>query len=272
MAIDASGYMTAVLKGAHDSVLTTIGVDGDGRIDAFLMDGSDQWGQSLRVGNADLVGRLGSPVTWDWRGNVLYMHDFSTGYGPTFTATTGTGAAVAITPERGGYGGYALKMTAGSDSTRLARVQMPIGINPSDRVGFAARFSIYSNTGYVRLMAEHWTGATSPVGYAQIDVANKVLKVLDGDSVWQTLGSVPTSLGSFCYCWFKLVIDPDGGNYERVLYNDKEYDASAHTLASSAIASEGVLACSVSNYGREGVNDIIYLDQIVVTVNEPANA
>jgi len=272
MAIDSNGYMTAVLKGAHDAVLTTIGVDANGRIDAFLMDGSDQWGQSLRVGNADMVGRLGSPVTWDWRGNVLYMHDFSTGYGPTFTATTGTGGAIAITPERGGYGGYALKMTAGSDSTRLARLQMPIGINPSDRVGFAARFSIYSNTGYVRLMAEHWTGATSPVGYAQIDVADKELQVLDGDSVWQTLGSVPTSLGSFCYCWFKLVIDPDGGKYERVLYNDKEYDASAHTLASSAIASEGVLACSVTNYGREGVNDIIYLDQIVVTVNEPANA
>uniref|UniRef100_A0A6M3LHZ6 Uncharacterized protein n=1 Tax=viral metagenome TaxID=1070528 RepID=A0A6M3LHZ6_9ZZZZ len=272
MAIDASGYMTAVLKGAHDAVLTTIGVDANGRIDAFLMDGSDQWGQSLRVGNADMVGRLGSPVTWDWRGNVLYMHDFSTGYGPTFTTTTGTGGAMAIGPERGGYGGYALKMTAGSDSTRLARVQLPVGVNPSARVGFAARFSIYSNTGYVRLMLERWTGATSPVGYAQIDVANKLLKVLDGDSVWQSLGSVPVSLSSFCHSWFKLVIDPEGGYYERVLYNDEEYDASAHTLASSVIAAEGIVACSVSNYGREGVNDIIYLDQIIVTVNEPANA
>ena len=271
MAIDASGFMTAVLKGAHDSVLTTIGVDAAGRIDAFLMDGSDQWGQSLRVGNADLVGRLGSPITWDWRGNVLYMHDFSTGYGPCFTAITGTGAAIAIGPERGGYGGYAVKMTAGSDGTRLARVQLPIGVNPGARVGVAARFSIYSNTGYVRLMLERWGDPSSPVGYAQIDVANKVLQVYDNTPGWQTLGSVPVGLGSFTYSWLKLVIDQDTGKYERVLYNDAYYDASAYTCSASGTAVEGTMAVSVSNYGREGSNDIVYLDQLVLTVNEPVN-
>jgi len=271
MAIDANGYMTAVLKGAHDATLTTIGVDANGRIDAFLMDGSDQWGQQLRVGNADLVGRLGSPVTWDWRGNVLYMHDFSTGWGPCFSAVTGTGAAIAITPERGGYGGYAVKMTAGSDGTRLARVQLPIGVNPGSRVGVAARFSIYSNTGFVRLMLERWDSPSSPVGYVQIDVANKVIQVYDDTPTWQTLGSVPTSLGSFCYSWLKLVIDQDTGKYERVLYNDKYYDASAYTCSASGVAVEGVVAVSVSNYGRSGANDIVYLDQIVLTVNEPVN-
>ena len=271
MAIDANGYMTAVLKGAHDATLTTIGVDANGRIDAFLMDGSDQWGQQLRVGNADLVGRLGSPVTWDWRGNVLYMHDFSTGWGPCFSAVTGTGAAIAITPERGGYGGYAVKMTAGSDGTRLARVQLPIGVNPGARVGVAVRFSIYSNTGFVRLMLERWDDPTSPVGYVQIDVADKEIQVYDDTPTWQTLGSVPTSLGSYCYSWLKLVIDQETGKYERVLYNDTYYDASAYTCSASGIAVEGTMAISVSNYGREGVNDIIYLDQIVITVNEPAN-
>jgi len=271
MAIDANGYMTAVLKGAHDAVLTTIGVDANGRIDAFLMDGSDQWGQQLRVGNADLVGRLGSPVTWDWRGNVLYMHDFSTGWGPCFSAVTGTGAAIAITPERGGYGGYAVKMTAGSDGTRLARVQLPIGVNPGARVGVAVRFSIYSNTGFVRLMLERWDDPSSPVGYVQIDVADKEIQVYDDTPTWQTLGAVPTSLGSYTYSWLKLVIDQDTGKYERVLYNDAYYDASAYTCSASAIAVEGVMAVSVSNYGRDGANDIVYLDQIVLTVNEPVN-
>jgi len=271
LGVDANGYMTAVLKGAHDAVLTTIGVDANGRIDAFLMDGSDQWGQQLRVGNADLVGRLGSPVTWDWRGNVLYMHDFSTGWGPCFSAVTGTGAAIAITPERGGYGGYAVKMTAGSDGTRLARVQLPIGVNPGARVGVAVRFSIYSNTGFVRLMLERWDSPSSPVGYVQIDVADKEIQVYDDTPTWQTLGSVPTSLGSYCYSWLKLVIDQETGKYERVLYNDTYYDASAYTCSASGIAVEGTMAISVSNYGREGVNDIIYLDQIVITVNEPAN-
>jgi len=271
MAIDASGYMTAVLKGAHDATLTTIGVDANGRIDAFLMDGFDQWGQSLRVGNADLAGRLGSPVVWDWRGNVLYATDFRTGYGPVVATTVGTGGAVAITPERGDYGGYAAKMTAGSDSTQLARVQLLVGINPGTRSGLAVRFSFYSSTGYVELGLRWWADPTPRAGSARIDVANELIQVLDSTSTWQTLGSIPVSVGLYCYNWFKLVINQNTGYYERVLYNDTEYDAGDYLCPTTALAGDGAISALLTNYARSGLNDIIYLDQIILTVNEHGN-
>jgi len=272
MAIDASGYMTAVLKGAHDATLTTIGVDANGRIDAFLMDGSDQWGQSLRVGNADLSVRLGSPVTWDWRGNVLYMHDFSTGYGPVQKTAHGTGAAVDLGPERAGFGGYGLTMTSGSAEWDYAQCRLYVGSNPSKRIGIAARFAIDDNTGYVQVHVEHQVGAGSPYGSLWVDVANSQLQIYLAAGGWTNVGAVVVNTYGYTYCWLKLVIDQDTGYYERALYNETEIDLSAYpcpTLSSSYV---GSIMASFVNYGRTAQNDVVYLDQVVLTVNEPVNA
>ena len=272
LGVDANGFMTAVLKGAHDAVLTTIGVDANGRIDAFLMDGSDQWGQSLRVGNADLSVRLGSPVTWDWRGNVLYMHDFSTGYGPMLKVAHGTGAVVALGPEKGCFGGYALKMTSGSDDAGYGQIHFYVGSNPSVRLGIAARFAISSNTGYVEVHIEHQEGASSPYGSLWVDVANSQLQIYLAVGGWTNVGAVVVNLSGDTYCWLKLVINQDTGYYERAMYNEVEIDLSAYpcpTLSSSYV---GSIMASFVNVGRDGNNDVVYLDQVVLTVNEPVNA
>jgi len=272
MAIDASGYMTAVLKGAHDATLTTIGVDAAGRIDAFLMDGSDQWGQSLRVGNADLSVRLGSPVTWDWRGNVLYMHDFSTGYGPMLKVAHGTGAAVALGPEKGCFGGYALKMTSGSDDAGYGQIHFYVGSNPSVRLGIAARFAISSNTGYVEVHIEHQEGASSPYGSLWVDVANSQLQIYLTAGGWTNVGAVVVNLSGDTYCWLKLVINQDTGYYERAMYNEVEIDLSAYPCPTLSSIYVGSIMASFVNVGRDAQNDVVYLDQVVLTVNEPENA
>jgi len=271
MTIDANGYMTAVLKGVRDSVLTTIGVDAEGRIEAFGLDAEDQWGQVLRTGNSDLAARLGSPVTWDWRGNVLYAHDFSTGYGPVQKTAHGTGAAVSLGPERGGFGGYALKMTSGSDDGDYAQCRFYVGSNPSTRLGIAARFAIDGNTGYAEVHIEHQEGAGSPYGSLWLDVANSQLQIYLTATGWTNVGAVVVNTYGYAYCWLKLVINQDTGYYERALYNETEIDLSAYpcpTLSSSYV---GSIMSSFVNVGRVANNDVVYLDQLVLTVGEPAN-
>ena len=272
MAIDASGYMTAVLKGIYSGVLNTIAVDASGRLEAFGLDGEDQWNQVLKTGNCDLAARLGSPMTWDWRGSLLYAHDFSTGRGPIVAATDGAGGAVALGPEYAGFGGYALKMTSGSDGDAYARAQLAVGANPSPRVGVAYRLSIDGNGDNVEVMIERMQGAGSPWAFARLDIANKVVQVLDHTSTWRTLGTVAVNLYAYCYSWFKVVIDQDTGYYERVQYNDQEFDASAWQYPTISPDDNGTLLYQLVWFGRVGYNDVLYLDQIIVTVNEPENA
>jgi len=272
LSVDANGYMTAVLKGIRDGTLTTIGVDTDGRIEAFGLDGEDQWGQVLKTGNSDLAARLGSPVTWDWRGSILYAHDFSTGYGPVIPQTAGTGAAIALGPTYGGFGGYALKMTGGSDGSRYARVQVSVGANPCARLGVTTRFSISTNTAYVQIQVIRQKGVGSPWAYGRIDVANEQLQIYTDTPEWQNVGAVPVNLSAFTYGWLKLVINQATGYYERIMYNDLEFDVSDYQYYTVETAIEGALFAEFQNTSRSGNNDVVYLDQIILTVNEPANA
>lgn len=271
MTIDANGYMTAVLKGVRDSVLTTIGVDADGRIEAFGLDAEDQWGQTLRTGNSDLAARLGSPLTWDWRGNVLYSHDFSTGWGPLLKVEHGTGASSVVGPEMGGYGGYAAKLTSGSDAWDWASAQFHVGANPCLRVGLAGRFSIDGNTGYVNIFVEHQIGASSPYGSLRLDIANSQLQIYTSGGSWQNVGAVVVNTYSYAYCWLKLVINQSTAYYERALYNETEIDLSSYPCPVTSSTYVGSILSNFVNYGREGQNDVVYLDQLVLTVNEPAN-
>jgi len=272
MAIDANGYMTAVLKGVRDSVLTTIGVDADGRIEAFGLDAEDQWGSVLKTGNSELAARLGSPVAWDWRGNVLYAQDFGRGYGPVISQTSGTGGAIALGVEYPGESGYALKLTAGSTASHYARIQLSTGANPATRVGAAFRFTISTNTEYIQIQLVRQKGAESPWAYGRIDVANEQLQVYASPGGWTDVQAVDVNLSAFCYGWLKLVIDQESGKYERILYNDVEVDVSAYSYPTTTTSVVGALFAEFQNTGRSGNNDVVYLDQVILTVNEPGNS
>jgi hypothetical protein len=271
MSVDANGYLTAVLKGIFGGDLHTMAVDANGRLEAFILDNESQWGDILRVGNADLAARLGSPITWDWRGNLLYFTDFSEGYGPVISQTSGTGGAIALGPEYAGTGGFALKMTAGSTANHYARAQLSVGTNPCARIGVAVRFAISTNTQYVQLQLLRQQGANSPWAYGRIDVANSKLQVLDSTPSWQNVGDIQVNLSAFTYCWLKLVINQDTGYYERILYNDQEFDASAYEYDTLTSTIYGSVFAELQNTGRSGNNDVVYLDQIILTVNEPEN-
>ena len=270
--VDSEGNLSAVLKGLGDTGLTPLAVDTKGRIEAFGLDAEDQWGQVLKTGNSDLAARLGSPVTWDWRGSLLYSHDFSRGRGPIVATTDGTGGAVALGPEYAGFGGYALKMTSGSDSDAYARAQLSVGANPSPRVGVAYRLSIDGAGDNIEVMVERMQGAGSPWAFARIDIINEVVQVLDDTSTWRTLGTIAINLTATCYSWLKVVINQATGYYERVMYNEQEYDASAWEYPVISPDNNGTLLSQLTWFGRVGHNDVLYLDQVILTVNEPENA
>ncbi len=79
LVVDASGYLTTVIKGDYAGALRTVKLDDQGRLSAFVIDSQDAWGQMLQVGNAELAARLGSIVRFDKRGIVMLMDNFDSG-------------------------------------------------------------------------------------------------------------------------------------------------------------------------------------------------
>lgn len=265
--VDTSGFLTAVLKGAFAGALHTIAVDVNGRIEAFVLDSESQWGSVIRVGNSELAARLGGAVAFDWRGQVYYVHDFSDGKGGLYCTTSGAGASAVIDSEFKMRGGFSLKLTGGSDSSRYAKAQGIVGRNPSSRLGFLVAVSSWAETTDIILRARPTT--TRYIGVLRYNWGFQRLSYLDGAGVYQTIGTVNCQVYPYVFNSFKVVIDVSTFKYVRALVNDTEFDLSTYDLETDAAGYPGTCEYEILTTSRSGENDYNHIDHIVLTVNEP---
>lgn len=268
MSVDGDGFLTAVLKGIYSGTLHTIGVDAAGRIEAFGLDAEDQWGQSLKIGSGEQAARLGSPSTYDWRGQTLVTQDFAHGKGNLFATTYGTGAEVSVSPDTFLQGGYSLKMLGGSDGAMHALVTSIAGRNPSDRYGLSVCFADSGTYDYVYFNLYVRSGGTIYFGRIRYDPGSNELAYWAGGSTYTAIATVYATSATYAFNWLKVVIDVNTHKYVRVLFNSDQYDIDAnlpYTVGGSAQSIE----VDIDVYSVAGYNYGIYLDRYVVTVNEP---
>ena len=270
VAVDASGFITAVLKGELAGVLTTIAVDDQGRLQAFVLDSESQWGSVLRVGNSELAGRLGSPVTYDWRGQVAYFADFSNGKGALTPTLVGTGASLTLVPTYTHYGGYSLALYGGSDATGFAHVVGGIGPSPTLRPGFAISFCQSGAPGKLGAGIVQESGGVRSAGEARLNFLTNTVQVYNGTTgQWESLGAFTPGIDTSVFHNLKLVVDFDTLVYDHVLYDNTEYDGASKPVIGQALSNVPALEFYFWVNTQTGNQGIVYVDTHVLTVNEP---
>lgn len=249
--------------------LVTIGLDGDGRISVYLVDDTDQWGQVLAVGNAELAGRLGFPASWDQRGHILWWTDFRDGLAGLNTDTDGAGASVVIDPSYSLSGGYSVKLSSANAGERWSEVGVAMDAPPVGQLGAYIR---WMKLGDIELLELH-IEAYGSVGYyhaaVRYDQDNDRLDYLDSDEEWQVLEEHFYTTDDVTWHNLKLAIDWSAGTYLRVLAGGAEYDMSEHSLYREDHGPGHGLECRVRLYAHEGVLNA-WVDTMAVTVGEPA--
>ena len=265
--VDGDGNLNAILKGQGAAGLQTIAVDAAGRLEVFVLDNEDQWGSILKIGNAELAARLGSTSVFDWRGHVFYSHDFADGKGAFYCTTSGTGASAVIESDYHMRGGFALKLTGGSDTNKYAKAQGIVGRNPSDRLGFLVAVSSYADSTDIVLRAR--PVGTRYIGALRYDWGGQKLYYLGDDAGYHSLGTVNCQNFPYVFNSFKLVIDVSTGKYVRALVNDTEFDLSLLDLESDVAGWPGTCEFEIVTYSRVANNDYNYIDHVIVTVDEP---
>lgn len=270
--VDSDGNLNAILKGQGATGLQTIAVDENGRIEVFVLDSESQWGQVLRIGNAELASRLGSPVVWDWRGNVVLINTFGQGKGPIFPDTDDASASVELDPTTSLSAGFCLRCRGGDAAGDYAGYQGRMGINPSDRCGFAVAWAEDGDFEY--LLISLWLNRTGAgyLGRLKWTRATGVLQYLDVDGAYQNIGTVYHSPGVYGYNQVKVVVDLESNTYLRALWNDGEYDLSSYALRPRAGLAQGTLEYQLWVYPGAEAQTGVYVDHHVVTVNEPDNS
>jgi len=269
LGVDASGYMTTVIKGTYGAVLKTLAADDEGYLVAILKDNADQWGEKVDVGLGELAARLDSPISWDRRGQVVRMQTFVDGLGYCVGAASGAGSSVGFDTGVFQTGKQSYKLITGTDVNKSAQVTMYSDFSPSDRLGFEFAFSIASQPDFVNMGCTVWTGAKENYIYLRWLKTTNKLQVQDGDYAWQDVCDFQLPVVPQLFVSIKLVADLTLRSYVRLLSRGVEYDISAHTFARANSVTHPYLSYMIQAKETGVVSHMIYLDRMIVTTNEP---
>jgi len=268
--VDAAGNMTTVIKGWDGAALKTVKVDDVGRLSAFVIDSTDAWGRMLSVGNAELAVRLGSPVAYDRRGQVILFEDWEQGQNRWVLYKSGGTAGAWLDPTTSATGGYSMRFRAGTDVSRYSWLMYRRGALPVGRVGLEFSFAVPGDVQWVfgSLFVDNGTDL--------FEFKIRWLAADDGLYIWDTtLGMTSVGTGKLVgldkrrFNTIKAVADLEEEQWVRLMYNRQEIDISAHPLEATGSGSVPRVSLEVGVYGTGGADEIAYIDDVILTFGEP---
>jgi len=221
---------------------------------------------------AELAARLGSPVVYDRRGDVLWIDTWRDGMWGLTTGGSGLGNAVELIVGSPGPGPYSVRLTAGSTVGRSATVFRNQAVGFESVMGLEAWIWLAGNNQYVTLQL---TRAYPPLyvsGRIRIDPVNDVMAYYNAAGGYTDfaadMGWDPAPPGGRV---LKLVVDFQTRTYERVLLDGVTYLLSGIGLRVEAYAGTPVTQVNLTNVSNVAVNGAVLLGTMILTQNEPVS-
>lgn len=218
----------------------------------------------------ELAARLGSIVTFDRRGDVVWLDDFESGIAKWIAITEGTGSAVASSTTRARSKATSIKLTAGTDLVSYAYINHLNPIPVAGKIGMEFSFTLHASTGYIILSGFYYNG-TRKISYGlQYDQANARLMYLNDSGIYTAFKtSIQLSISDYLFHTAKLVIDLQNKKYVRAVVNDTQYDLSDYAMRDQADTTNPYLDTRIQHSSIYPDSAYAYIDDFILTQNEP---
>lgn len=221
---------------------------------------------------AELAARLGSVVTFNREGSIVHIETFEHGIAPWNPTGYGTGSAVVQSSDTWRSSGYSCKMTAGSDGIAAAKIFRKFPYPQLGRYGLEFSWTHGQTPLYLQWRLFYHDGTNDHEFSCRYRTANKDLQVKDSDNVFYTFATgVDLMPGYAGFQSFKLVVDFVNDVYDRLIVNQAEYDLSAYKPYVFAASDAPSVRVDIDLWGHAGANDYSYVDDIILTQNEPTH-
>lgn len=270
VAVDDAGNIIGVLKGDYAGALKTLALDDQGHILAVLTDPEDVFGNPHYLGAAELAVRLGSIVSYERRGQVIWMDDFEAALLKWDTDMYGVGAAVALSTASARNGGQSVKLTTGNAVGDFAAIGRITYLPPSTRLGVECSFAFENEIEKIVLGFYIYDGVK---WYFPALVYRPLTDELQYCSGFETYTTIQSGLDFYphplAYSTFKLVVDWTTKKYVRAFVNGVLYDLSAYDMFSITYAETPRLVSFVEVWNGSAGNHYVYADDFILTQNEP---
>lgn len=218
----------------------------------------------------ELAARLGSPITYDRRGNVVWYDNFEepvTGW--HISAFVDAYGRLDSTHFRSGC--QSMKLHTEDAAGAMVSMELRAQILGSKRLGLEFSFSRSGHNCDLRADYYVYDGTTAFAVRFKLAAEDEKIYVWDGDTgtwieVADTKGLVAWGYNIYT---IKLVFDLDTSMYERLLFRNAEWNISNQPIYSyeSDAPPEFRVRIWNQNYSDDGGD--IWIDDVILTQNEP---
>ena len=219
----------------------------------------------------ELAARLGSIVTFDRRGDVVWLDSFEEGLNKWAVTIVGAGASVGLSNVRVRMGLFSARLVAGSDSGRYAQIEHPYAIPSLSNLGVEYSFARGATTDNLLTTLDINTGTRFLEPRIRYDDILARFLYRDAAGVDQVLATgvfFPSDDRRFNT--IKLVVDLAAERYVRLVVNTVTYDMSGIAFSASNDSTAANARLFIRNTGDAGANRTVYIDDVILSQNEPA--
>jgi len=218
----------------------------------------------------ELAARLKSLVRYHRGGTFVQEDDFSAGYGNWAGGGSGTGNARTLRSDIHRSGGASVLLTCGSTLSLTSWLMRSFGYPVAGDIGVEVSFAGDSDDVKLELKVRWYGGRRLYRFGIRYDFNAETLDYLKYDNTWvawQTDVKLDNEVGVFHTV--KLVLDLDTFSYVRVILNEVSYALAVTQSGVSWIGDPEVLNVEILARGDSGVNKKLYVDDFILTENEP---
>jgi len=240
--------------------------------------GREDWAGTAQISGlwgvsdlGELAARLGSFSTFDRRGNVVWSNHFVDGYSGWIQYNVGTGSAFYLYADKAFVAPLSAQIVAGAGAGGRAQLYVNLPIPPISKLGAECWWAnVTTNDGYYILGIKVSIGGRQYFAYVRFDVANKIMAIWDNTLGYVTLATLSDALfQSDAWHLTKLVIDAKTLKYEKVIFDDTTYDASAYSLVNYAVTSERGISAYIFCGVKTTASPTMNVGGMILTYNEP---
>ena len=220
--------------------------------------------------SAELAARLGALSTWDRRGNIVWEDPINASGNKWSLTGNGTGNDQAVSQSYAEKGDNSMKLTTGSDGGMNAQMGRHSQLCVEGNIGLEISFSMDSDIDYITLTLLWRKDSRYTAAKLKVDQTNSKLSYLNsGNTFTELASSLQYSPKLTCFYTLKMVLDVENKNWVRVIHQDVGYSLANISLYDVAIVTHGYMEMYVHAYGTAGNNATIYVDNVILTQNEP---
>ncbi len=219
---------------------------------------------------AELAVRLGSIVSFDRRGDVVWLDDFENNVNHWGTDTSGTGASVALTTDRARNGAKSVALITGNADGEYASILVGRQLPHLGRIGLELSLSVLSRVDHWLIDLSYSDGDEVIEAALRVYPATGIIQLYTRPRRWETIHTAGAWYSSAGY-WYtlKLVVDLEARTYRHLLFGPTSIDLAAYDLYVGASGVAPIIEVYIYVEGMGGGVGTGYVDDVIVTQNEP---